>query len=136
MIDAVCRKKLFKKKKTFFICFGFTKTSFYKRFKKYISPTQRQNSSEVASISNSQKNKLLQKVLKKCIEEAGCSLQFSTQSRIQTICETGIPVWAPKLWSPKNTFPVFFFQLCFKKEYVEVVINAFTISSINYFKKA
>ena len=44
--------------------------------------------------------------------------------------ETSIPVWAPKLWHPKNTFYVFFFQLYFNKKYVEVAINYFTMNLI------
>ena len=39
---------------------------------------------------------------------------------------TGIPVWAPKMWRPKNTFQVFFFQLYFIKKYIDVAINDFT----------
>ena len=36
-------------------------------------------------------------------------------------------VWAPKLWRPKNTFLVFFFQLYFNKKYVEMAIDDFTM---------
>ena len=35
-------------------------------------------------------------------------------------------VWVPKLWSPKNTFKVFFFQLYFIKKYIDVAISDFT----------
>ena len=49
--------------------------------------------------------------------------------RIQAIWETSIPVWAPKLWRPKSTFKVFFFQLYFNR-YVEVAINDFTMHLI------
>ena len=35
-----------------------------------------------------------------------------SQWHIQVVSETGIPVWPPKLWCPKNTFHIFFFQLC------------------------
>ena len=38
-----------------------------------------------------------------------------------------VPVWAPKLWCPKNNFQVFFFQLYFNKKYVEIVINDLTV---------
>ena len=37
------------------------------------------------------------------------------QSRIQAVCETSIPVQAPKLWLPKNT-QGFFFQLLSNKK--------------------
>ena len=43
--------------------------------------------------------------------------------------ETGIPVWVPKLWHPKN-FSVFFFELYFNKKYVAVAINDFTMHLI------
>lgn len=45
------------------------------------------------------------------------------QWRIQAVWETNIPRWVPKLWSPKNTFQVFFLQLYFNKKYVEIVIT-------------
>ena len=32
-----------------------------------------------------------------------------------------------KLWHPKKSFQGFFFQLCFNKKYLEVVINDFTM---------
>ena len=35
---------------------------------------------------------------------------------IQVVWETGIPFRASKLWRPKNTFQVFFFQLYFNKK--------------------
>ena len=38
-----------------------------------------------------------------------------------------VPVWAPKLWCPKNNFQVFFFQLYFNEKYVEIVINDLTV---------
>ena len=41
-----------------------------------------------------------------------------------------MPVWAAKLWHPKNTLQVFFFQLYLYKIYVEVVISDFTIHLI------
>ena len=43
--------------------------------------------------------------------------------------ETGISVWVPKLWHPKN-FSVFFFELYFNKKYVAVAINDFTMHLI------
>ena len=49
---------------------------------------------------------------------------------IQFACETGIPVWAPKLWHSKITFQFLFFQLYFNKKYVEVAINDFTMHQI------
>ena len=44
-------------------------------------------------------------------------------SEIQAILESGMLVWEPKLWHPKNTFQVFFFQLDFNKKYVEVATS-------------
>ena len=38
------------------------------------------------------------------------------QWHIQAAWETGIPVWVPKLWRPKNTFKVFLFQSYFNKK--------------------
>ena len=49
---------------------------------------------------------------------------------ISAVWETGIPIWAPKLWPLKTTFQVFFFQLYFNKNYVEAVINDFTMHLI------
>ena len=37
---------------------------------------------------------------------------------------------SPKLWRPKSTFQVFFFQLYFNKKYVEVAINRFIMYQI------
>ena len=55
---------------------------------------------------------------------------FSLQQwRIQAVWEAGIPVWAPKLWCPKNTFQVILSQLYFNK-YIEVAINDFTMHLI------
>ena len=51
------------------------------------------------------------------------------QWRIQVVWETGIPVGAPKLWRPKNTFK-FFFHLHFNKKHVEVVINDLAVHLI------
>ena len=50
-----------------------------------------------------------------------------SQWHTKAVWETGIPVWAPKLWCPKNTFQVFFFKLYFNKRYIEVAINDFTM---------
>ena len=41
---------------------------------------------------------------------------------MQAVWETGITVWVPKLWRPKNQFLSFIF-LYFNKKYVEVAIN-------------
>ena len=43
-----------------------------------------------------------------------------------------LPVMYPdrKLWHPKNTFQIFFFQLYFNKKYFEVAINDFTMHLI------
>ena len=50
------------------------------------------------------------------------SIQVVNQGLIQAVWETGILICAPKLWHPKNTFQVLFFQLYFNKKYVEVAI--------------
>ena len=50
---------------------------------------------------------------------------FIPQWHIQGLWETGIPVWALKLWRPANTFRVFFFQLHFNKKYVDAAICDF-----------
>ena len=49
------------------------------------------------------------------------------QGCIQAVWETGIPVWASKLWHLKNAFQVFFLQWYFNKKYVELVINDFSL---------
>ena len=48
------------------------------------------------------------------------------QGRNQAVWDVpGIPVWAPKLWHPKNNFQVFFFQFYFIKKSVDVAISEF-----------
>ena len=47
------------------------------------------------------------------------------QWRIQAVWETGILVLVSKLWCPKNAFQVFFFQLYFNKNHIDVMINIF-----------
>lgn len=49
------------------------------------------------------------------------------QGRIQAVWKIGIPVWAPKLGRPNNTFQVLFFKLYFNKIFVEVAISEFTM---------
>ena len=44
--------------------------------------------------------------------------------------EIAILIWVPKLWRPKNTFQVFFFQLYYNKKCVEVAINDLTMHVI------
>ena len=51
----------------------------------------------------------------------------------KAILKTGILVWVPKLWCPKNTFQVFFFS-CTSIKICEIAINDFTMHQIIFLK--